>query len=475
MFYRGSRDSIQKRMARQLKIFVRKKKVNSYRELPNPRPVHRLADGRPAVTVEKKLLAIYELEPGKWAVDPSQPAESAAARTKWLDNTALPSGIAADPDGKPPELATRIPLNWYLETNHYGHYLVFDGSEAILDGVAHALKAAGFAIRRKADSYRPSDNGVQYDWFIRFDEDESSKTEMEGRIRDALSSQFDLDCGHGEAEVDFEQDDRTQLDVLIARLGEMQSALEKMEQDLEEPAESREPDERLLKLESRERKLRSDLEDNRQRNATLEEERAEASATQEGLEALVARLQTELRGKDEHIEVQQQLLEEANHRDDERATLRAEVGRVEAEKLAIEQQLAKSGSTGRSSPSTPRRKHLRTVAAALERFCTALRFDDEAVEVIAEEFVDLRGIFQALAILNGGGDIPKSEVRGQKDWWELDRHIGTGRKGDSNASMGRVYFRADPNSASNWFVVLHRKQDEKEQARFLESLPRRYF
>ncbi|BBX27429.1 hypothetical protein [Mycolicibacterium alvei] len=56
---------------------------------------------------------------------------------------------------------------WYLETNRFGHYLVFDGSEEAAERLVEAVDTIGLGVRGWGESWRPADNGEFYDWYIR--------------------------------------------------------------------------------------------------------------------------------------------------------------------------------------------------------------------------------------------------------------------------------------------------------------------
>ncbi|OBB71562.1 hypothetical protein A5759_20515 [Mycobacterium sp. 852014-52144_SCH5372336] len=57
--------------------------------------------------------------------------------------------------------------DWYLESNQFGHYLVFDASEDAARRLVDAVESHGLGVRRWDESSRPADNGQFYDWFIR--------------------------------------------------------------------------------------------------------------------------------------------------------------------------------------------------------------------------------------------------------------------------------------------------------------------
>lgn len=59
--------------------------------------------------------------------------------------------------------------SWYLESNRFGHYLVFDSSQIAAERLVDTLTAAGLGVLRWDESSRAADNGEMYDWFIRLD------------------------------------------------------------------------------------------------------------------------------------------------------------------------------------------------------------------------------------------------------------------------------------------------------------------
>ena len=85
------------------------------------------------------------------------------------------------------QLSPRIG-DWYLESNRFAHYLVFDATKDEAAAVADLMMTEGLGVRRWDASYRPADNGVQYDWFIRLEFD-GSHEECLRRIEDALHSE----------------------------------------------------------------------------------------------------------------------------------------------------------------------------------------------------------------------------------------------------------------------------------------------
>lgn len=91
---------------------------------------------------------------------------------------------------------------WYLETNRFGHYLVFDGSEQAAERLVEAVGAIGLGVKGWGESWRPADNGAFYDWYIRLGFIGSRDECME------LVGTFLADEGADEYYSDVEDDDR---------------------------------------------------------------------------------------------------------------------------------------------------------------------------------------------------------------------------------------------------------------------------
>lgn len=56
---------------------------------------------------------------------------------------------------------------WNVETNRFGHYVVFNASERLAAAVVDALETNGLSVQRWDVSDRPSSDGKFYDWFAR--------------------------------------------------------------------------------------------------------------------------------------------------------------------------------------------------------------------------------------------------------------------------------------------------------------------
>ncbi|OQZ94708.1 hypothetical protein BST10_17765 [Mycolicibacter algericus DSM 45454] len=91
---------------------------------------------------------------------------------KELCHTFVTAGqhIPYAPESGSVEAVCRIDA-WHLESNKFGHYLVFDSSHESAKLLVKIVEQAGLGVKRWDESTRPADNGAFYDWFIRLEFD----------------------------------------------------------------------------------------------------------------------------------------------------------------------------------------------------------------------------------------------------------------------------------------------------------------
>lgn len=78
---------------------------------------------------------------------------------------------------------------WYLESSRLGHYLAFDASETAAESLAEAIDRSGLGVVKLGESFRPADNGQQYDWYIRL-KFRGARSQCLSVIEDILSSEI---------------------------------------------------------------------------------------------------------------------------------------------------------------------------------------------------------------------------------------------------------------------------------------------
>ena len=89
----------------------------------------------------------------------------------------------------------------------------------------------------------------------------------------------------------------------------------------------------------------------------------------------------------------------------------------------------------------------------------------DAADTILSNFHDLVPLFDILKRLNNGENVTCSKIRGikgNKEWFELDKHIHTGQ-----SDMGRIYWMKE--ECGRRFVVIHHKKNDIEQQRFFKN------
>lgn len=376
-------------------------------------------------------------------------------------------------------------IDWYLETNAYGHYLVFDGDEDTLNDVLGRLAGRGVALKRHGSSHRPADNGHHYDWFIRLDFD-GSHEDAENLVFDALSttSTDSTTTDFGELSNTLklifslppnlmieavkggllQQDaaalvswlgdltEATRTDIDDVKLGlqdEIDEATSRANDSLKNYAElKRTAAHEKLKYETSIKGLHSELEALRHR---LEHSDTEISNTAE-LEAEIAKLKTDLADR-KHV------YEEWNKADDKASSLEAELQatRQQLQILSKENHRLANRGTVRASDKT------RKLALSGLKLLTEINIHGDAADTIVEGFHSPEPLFDVLKRLNCGEQIRATRITTARDWFEVDKHINTGQ-----SDMGRVYFKKQ--ESGRLFVVVHLKKNDAEQQRFFGKL-----
>ena len=150
------------------------------------RPVRRLPTAVAGAVLRAKVYPVYRENDGRYTINLRDESHHPAECPFWRGSA---------PNFHPPS-SLELPAEWYVETNTFGHYLLFDGSESVVEAVLARLDAHDLTVRRHGRSHRPADNGTRYDWFVRF-ADEGERGEMLVRLRRALEPQ-----GQAEAEAE---------------------------------------------------------------------------------------------------------------------------------------------------------------------------------------------------------------------------------------------------------------------------------
>jgi hypothetical protein len=380
-------------------------------------------------------------------------------------------------------------IDWYLETNTFGHYVVFDGDEETLNDVLSRLAQYGVTIKRHGPSHRPATDGYEYDWFVRLDFD-GCQEEAQALVTDALSDTISSSSSASPGELSdtlklivslpknlmlqalkegmLQQDSSTLIhwigtvaeaaqseieDVKLSLQKEVDLAftqLHKLQQtsaDLNQAAKLEKlKDEQLIKgLNSEINALRSRYDGSNQKLLNAAE-----------LEAENAKLKSDLAE-------QESIYEEWERLEGEVSSLQAELENARNESKTLirdNKDLADRKPTQFRASERERKLAL----SSLEVFSN-IGMHADAADTILSNFHDLVPLFDILKRLNNGENVTCSKIRGikgNKEWFELDKHIHTGQ-----SDMGRIYWMKE--ECGRRFVVIHHKKNDIEQQRFFKN------
>jgi phage shock protein A len=127
------------------------------------RPVRLTPDGFAGIVYAG---AVYPLLSGN-TVDIAGPSwEIEDCNRFLLEGTAIPYVPRRGEAPSGPDLSG-FGGEWNVETNRFGHYIVFNASERIATGIVDALENGGLSVQRWDVSHRPASDGRFYDWFAR--------------------------------------------------------------------------------------------------------------------------------------------------------------------------------------------------------------------------------------------------------------------------------------------------------------------
>ncbi|AMO56202.1 hypothetical protein GZ77_05150 [Endozoicomonas montiporae] len=133
-------------------------------EIASDRPARSTPEGVLGVVYRGMVYPVYKTESDELLIKLDDNSYERDCCDFWDDS--VPRVYASAPT---PELPK---IKWYIESNFYGHYFVFDGDEKLLKELLNNLEYAEFCVIRSGVSFRPADDGYQYDWFIRIDKNE---------------------------------------------------------------------------------------------------------------------------------------------------------------------------------------------------------------------------------------------------------------------------------------------------------------
>ncbi len=355
----------------------------------------------------------------------------------------------------------RFSGDWTVETNRFGHYVVFNAPERVARGLVDALEAAGLSVQRWDVSHRPAEDGRFYDWFARL-RFKGTHDECVAMVRAVFSPAE----AAASAPVIVPATTRLEaLEVHVERLVAQIAILQARLAGRDDEAVSLR--ERLAASKAAEAKLTEALDRAQLRQRTTHEElvalrqtTAQTHALQHALSRLTDTEEMLEFALAENASVQQQLSYLAG--DAEQSA--SEVTKLQRALRGVQAQLEEVGERERE-----RRRATQTrvapqggVIGFLGIVFARLKFVQDSIEVLAD-FESPVSAVRKLVQLDMGEMLGK-DLEGLRGWREVSK-IATGISGSED--MGRIYYKPDGNRV---LVSVHIKQDDKEQRRHVERL-----
>jgi hypothetical protein len=377
---------------------------------------------------------------------------------------------------------------WYLESNRFGHYIVFDGSRQVASELVTRLRSRQISVIRWDESVRSADNGEMYDWFIRLDYDGTAEqcrqavAPLLGNRPEATSPDKSLVDAVARASKQAVEVTLLKLerDSAVARAESLELLAERNRQ-LEDTASADAA--RAKKLDRQLTRLQAQLAEQRAASASevaqLREQvvhaRAERDKSGSGVpttERMTQLLAAKASAEADWLEAQEsadlfraerdslmvrerQLIDELDLKAQRIEQLSGEV--VELEGAERERRARRQGGSPQGG----------SFEDFLSRALNRLTLDPDDLDLLLS-WPSPREALQVLMEINAGGRPRHGKPVERNQGWTEVAGINTGRKGSEN--MGRIYFRRLKTS-DLVRVCLHDKQDKKEQSRFIDRLP----
>lgn len=364
--------------------------------------------------------------------------------------------------GEPLEKAIGFDVEWHLETNQYGHHVVFNTSERIASSLVSALEDADLSVQRWDVSHRPADDGNFYDWFarLRFKGSQAEALALVGAVIAPPSSLAPA--------VPVTNPTTARLTDAEARIEELLNQLyvatRKGEAAERELAQLRHD---LANAEAIEHRYRESVALAERHHSDLQEQLA---VLRQGLGGMAdtAELVKSLADAEEFRELalaeNSLLLERVRAADSEAAEsgARADNLAVQVDALLGRVSELEALETERLRAATAQRPRRGGVIEFLPQAFSRLEFVLDAVDVIAN-LDSPASMMRALAEIDSGHLVGKDleEMRG---WFEVTK-LATGVAGSER--LGRIYYKPD---GQRVLVSVHVKQDDQQQRRHIERL-----
>ena len=352
---------------------------------------------------------------------------------------------------------------WQVETNRFGHYLVFNAPERLATDVVDALEAGGLSVQRWDVSHRPTNEGKFYDWFARL-RFRGSHEEVVAQISAVFSpaSAEPTAAPAPAPSVSPLEDLAAQVEQLVDLTAELRQRLSTSESEVSLLRR------RLTTASSRESKLSDDLDRALDHQKALQDQLGELSRDprQAAETKILLKRQAETEELLELAFAENSGLRSrlANYRD------QAEQGDVriltlEATVVGLQERLQEFGEqerVRRRGNVVTARAPRRGVPGFLDVAFSRLTFVLDSVEVLAN--LDSSASMMRSLVQIDMGEVVGKDLEGMRGWREVSK-LATGVAGSED--MGRIYYKPDGDRV---LVSVHVKQDDKEQRRHIERL-----
>ncbi|WEH18483.1 hypothetical protein [Streptomyces sp. VNUA24] len=364
--------------------------------------------------------------------------------------------------GEPLEKASGFDVEWHLETNQYGHYVVFNASERVASSLVSALEDADLNVQRWDVSHRPADDGNFYDWFarLRFKGSQAEALALVGAVIAPPSSLAPA--------VPVTDPTTTRLADAEARIEELLNQLyvatRKGEAAERELAQLRHD---LANAEASEHRYRESVALAERHHADLQEQLAVLRQSLGGT-ADTAELVTSLADAEELRELalaeNSLLLERVRAAESEAAESGARADNLAVQVDALLGRVAELEAleTERLRAATAQRPRRGGVIEFLPQAFSRLQFVLDAVDVIAN-LDSPASTMRALTEIDSGRLVGK-DLEGMRGWFEVTK-LATGIAGSER--LGRIYYKPD---GQRVLVSVHIKQDDQQQRHHIERL-----
>ena len=365
-----------------------------------------------------------------------------------------------------------------IETNDFGHYLIFDGDENFYNNLKAGLKVNLLPIVTGGECYRPAEDGRLYDWYIRFDRD-FPQTKLKKKVNESFSSLVNGDMSKlysdgGDSLKDIPDNrDGSDNSAVVDELRQIIHSKGKYNEDLQAKLDTSFDENQNLKEELhkvvhkfalKEKKLNKQIIDLSIKISSLKDNfQVDLTETDRILKQEISELTKLLAYGDEELE---QL--EINFYTKEQL-LKNQVADLESRNKYLSDKVQQNSdevikpSKGFHSKSA--KKLIYELALNVFSRFKNLVLSEDSYSVILNELRSVKSLLRNLEGLDAD-KIKSVAVKGRKELFEVLSHIHTGRP--EAADMGRLYWKKQLDGQK--LVFFHMKRDDKEQRVFLKAI-----